>query len=454
MFRTETDSLGEKQLPNTKLFGIQTLRAQENFFLTGQLVDFLFIQKIVLVKKIAALANQNTGKLNPKKCNVIVQACNEILQGQHQEHFVTDQIQGGAGTSINMNVNEVLANRGLEILGHQRGEYQFLHPNDDLNASQSTNDVLPTALRLTALEFIQIISKEIEKTEEKLQAKANDWKDLPKLGRTHLQDAVPMRVGEELQAWVSLLSEDRRRLLALQPLLRQIPLGGTAIGNGQSATDEYRTATIQLFAEQADLQLRLTPDPIAATGNSTLFVQLASALKAQSINLIKISHDLRLLASGPAGGFGEFKLPELQPGSSIMPGKVNPVIPEAISQIGFRVIGADHSITLAAQGAQLQLNVMFPLLSSELITSLRLLSRAYPLLREKCLHGLKVNTEKTEYWLNQSTALSTKLSEYIGYEASSKLAKQTVQSGRSFQEVVQEANLLSLEQWQEIFGAR
>lgn len=463
--RIESDALGTKKIPYSALYGIQTLRASENFSISGKTVDFIFIQKIALLKKVAALAHLKLNELPKHKAKAIIQAANEIIEGQHQENFITDPFQGGATTSIHMNVNEVIANRALEILGKPKGQYESLHPNDDVNKSQSTNDVTPSALKIALIELIDLLNVRIDKTIKGFEGKAMEAGETVKLGRTHLQDAVPIKLASELLAFAFLLKEDKKNLKKLQDNLLEIHLGGTAVGAGDSASINYQKLILSILNEETGLNFcfiddnnNKTKDPeksiisrFAKTSTSTDFCLVSNVFKNHAIGLIKISNDLRLLSSGPLGSLQEIQLPELQPGSSIMPGKVNPVVPEVVAQVGFQIIGADQIITLAAQAAQLQLSVMLPIISFHLLQSLRLLEKTHAVFYDKCIKNINFHKDQIKNNLDRSTAMSTKVAQFVGYEKASELAKIAVKNKKSFSQTVKDSKALSNEQYSEIF---
>ncbi len=442
--RQEYDLLGTLDVPAQAYYGVQTQRALDNFKLTGVPLSHFpkFIIGLAMVKQAAALANQELGLLDAHKCDAIVYACQRIISGDFHQEFVVDMIQGGAGTSTNMNANEVIANIGLEYLGHQRGEYQYLHPNNDVNMSQSTNDAYPTAIRVG----LQLLHAELVDSLAQLQqafaAKAQEFKGVIKMGRTQLQDAVPMTLGQEFGAYATTLGEDIERIAGLYDLLREVNLGGTAIGTGINADPRYAALAVAKLSEVCGHPMRLAGDLIEATSDMGAFVLFSGMTKRLAVKLSKICNDLRLLSSGPRTGFNEINLPPQQPGSSIMPGKVNPVIPEAVNQVAYHVVGNDMAITMAAENGQLQLNVMEPLIAYKIFDSMRLLKRAMDMLRERCVTGITANEERCRELVENSIGLVTALNPYIGYEASTRLAKEALRTGKSVLELVREHQLL------------
>jgi aspartate ammonia-lyase len=453
--RIERDFLGEREISNHCYYGIQTLRAEENFHITGVSISSqpLFIKAFGMVKKAAALANRDCGVLSPTICDAICYGCNELIAGKHTEQFISDLIQGGAGTSTNMNVNEVIANLGLEWLGKRKGEYEFLHPNNHVNASQSTNDTWPTAFRL-ALHFkVEELAASMSTLSAAFLDKGEAFGQVLKMGRTQLQDAVPMTLGQEFTAFGSILANDRERLLEAQQLLTEVNMGATAIGTGVNAPPGYAQKCVKYLHEGSGVKVTLAPNLIKATPDTGDYVQLSGILKRIAVKLSKICNDLRLLSSGPRAGLNEINLPALQPGSSIMPGKVNPVIPEVVNQTCFYVIGADVTVTMAAEAGQLQLNVMGPVIAFSLFTSLTFLSRACLKLQSKCVDGITANPHIAYNHVMNSASIVTLLNPSLGYETCSAIAREALQSGKSVYEiVVQEQQLISQDQWKEIYS--
>jgi aspartate ammonia-lyase len=445
LFRVEKDLLGPLEVPAEAYYGIQTLRAVNNFRLSG--VPLSHYPKLVIalamVKQAAADANHQLGFLHETKHKAITAACARIIHGDFHDQFVVDMIQGGAGTSTNMNANEVIANVALESLGHAKGEYLHLHPNNDVNMAQSTNDAYPTAIRLGLLLGHDSLLASLEKLIQSLAAKGEAFAHVLKMGRTQLQDAVPMTLGQEFRAFATTLGEDLARLRSLAPeLLTEVNLGGTAIGTGINAAPGYQSLAVQRLAIISGQPLVPAADLIEATSDMGAFVLFSGMLKRTAVKLSKICNDLRLLSSGPRTGINEINLPARQPGSSIMPGKVNPVIPEAVNQVAFEVIGNDLALTLAAEGGQLQLNVMEPLIAYKIFDSIRLLQRAMDMLREHCIDGISANASHCRALMENSIGLITALNPYIGYENSTRIAKEALVSGRGVLELVREERLL------------
>ncbi|TWI47789.1 aspartate ammonia-lyase [Pseudomonas duriflava] len=443
--RLEKDLLGILDVPADAYYGIQTLRAVNNFRLSGVTLAHYpkLIVALAMVKQAAAEANYRLGYLSCQKYEAIVMACTKIINGEYHDQFVVDMIQGGAGTSTNMNANEVIANVALEVLGHTKGEYQYLHPNNDVNMAQSTNDAYPTAIRLGLLLGHDSLLSSLESLVESLSGKAVEFAGVLKMGRTQLQDAVPMTLGQEFRAFATTLGEDLGKLKTIAPdLLTEVNLGGTAIGTGINADPGYQTLAVRSLAEISGQPLKPAADLIEATSDMGAFVLFSGMLKRLAVKLSKICNDLRLLSSGPRTGINEINLPPRQPGSSIMPGKVNPVIPEAVNQVAFEVIGNDLALTLAAEGGQLQLNVMEPLIAYKIFDSIRLLKRAMDMLREHCIDGITANVDRCRELVEHSIGLVTALNPYIGYENSTRIARTALETGRGVLELVREENLL------------
>lgn len=451
--RVEHDFIGELEIDESVYYGVQTFRALENFNITGQrLSDFpVFITALAQVKKAAALANHELGLLDSSIKDAIIKACDKIIAGEFHDQFVVDMIQGGAGTSTNMNANEVIANVALEILGHKKGEYQYCHPNDHVNLSQSTNDAYPTALRVALYERLSMLSESMAVLEESFKRKGEEFKNVLKMGRTQLQDAVPMTLGQEFSAYASMVRIDIERILDARSLIRVINLGGTAIGTGINSHPDYRNIVEQKLQEVTGRPFITATDLIEATQGTGGYVQISGVLKRVSVKLSKICNDLRLLSSGPRAGLNEINLPKMQPGSSIMPGKVNPVIPEVVNQVCFSVIGNDMTITMAAEGGQLQLNVFEPVIAYGLFSSIKMLSRAIVTLAHKCVDGITANEQVCKDFVFNSIGIVTALNPYIGYENSASIAKEALQTGRSVYDIALERKLLSKEKLDEIF---
>jgi aspartate ammonia-lyase len=443
--RVEHDLLGEREVPDEALYGIQTLRALENFPITGvPLREFpSLIDALAAVKEAAALANAERGLLTEELSELIVRAAREIRDGRHHEHFLVDMIQGGAGTSTNMNANEVIANRALELLGRPRGEYQTVHPNNHVNLSQSTNDVYPTAMKLALHSQIEGLARAMSDLAAAFLAKGDEFSPFIKMGRTQLQDAVPMTLGQEFTAFGRTMLEDVQRLGEAQALIREINMGGTAIGTGITAPPGYAEAVRAHLSRITGLELVTAPDLVEATADTGAFVQLSGVLKRCAVKLSKICSDLRLLASGPRAGFNEIDLPAMQPGSSIMPGKVNPVIPEVVNQVCFDIIGGDLTVTMAAEAGQLQLNVFEPVIAFRLLAGISSLTNACVVLRERCVDGITANPERMRWFVEHSVGIITALVPIIGYETSTEIAREALETGRGVYELVMERKLLT-----------
>ena len=443
MERQEKDSSGVKDIPGSAYYGVQTARAAENFRITGQRLDIQLVYNMARIKKAAAYANEQAGNLDGKKRQAIVAAVVEICHGKLDEAFIVDAIQGGAGTSSNMNVNEVIANRALELLGHARGEYQFLHPLDDVNRSQSTNDVYPSAGKLTALHYLDELATALEYLILQLNYKARAFKNVKKMGRTQLQEAVPTTLGATFQAFASNLARCLKRMATAKSELVILNMGGTAIGNSVNADANYQAAFYTFL--QRDYQEKLQPadDLIDATQNTDSFVIVSGTLKALAVSLSKIANDLRLLSSGPKSGFGEINLPAVQAGSSIMPGKINPVIPEVVNQIAFQVVGNDAAIALACEAGQLELNAFEPLIFHNLFASCQLLRQGCLTLANKCIVGITANVEKCHRDVAQSTGTITALTPLLGYEIAARIVKEALAKNISVFEILAAEHLLS-----------
>jgi len=451
-WRTEHDLLGEREVPDDALYGIQTLRAAENFPITGvPLREFPeLIHALASVKVAAARANRELGLLPEHIADAIIRAGEEMQSGRHHEHFIVDMIQGGAGTSTNMNANEVLANRALEILGRTRGTYDVVHPNEHVNRSQSTNDVYPTSIRLALHTDLDTLRDALRDLCRSMNAKAVEFADLIKMGRTQLQDAVPMTLGREFKAWAHTLMEDVDRLGEAQALMREMNMGATAIGTGITASEAFTESVRRHLCDVTGLTMITAPDLIEATSDTGAFVQVSGVLKRTATKLSKICNDLRLLSSGPRAGFGEINLPAMQPGSSIMPGKVNPVIPEVVNQVCFDIIGGDVTITMAAEAGQLQLNVFEPIIAFRLLSGMQELTQAIRVLDAKCITGITANADRMRWYVEHSIGVVTALLPVIGYEKATDVAKEALVSGRGVTEIVLERGWLTREQLDDI----
>jgi aspartate ammonia-lyase len=450
--RIEHDLLGERQLPADAYYGVHTLRALENFAITGTAISIYpeLVTALACVKQAAALANRELGLLDARRAEAIVRACEELRAGRLLDHFVVDVIQGGAGTSSNMNANEVIANRALELLGRPKGDYAELHPLDHVNLSQSTNDVYPTAVKV-ALQFgIRRLLAEMRDLRAAFEAKAREFADVLKMGRTQLQDAVPMTLGQEFTTYAVMLGEDESRLAEAAALVREINLGATAIGTGINAHPDYAALATRRLSEIAGFEFITAANLIEATQDAGAFVQLSGVLKRIAVKLSKTCNDLRLLSSGPRAGLGEINLPAVQAGSSIMPGKVNPVIPEVVNQIAFEVIGNDMTVTMAAEAGQLQLNAFEPIIAHSLFKGLAHLAAGCRTLGERCVKGISANREHLRRSVDDSIGLVTALSPVLGYAVASELAKEALASGKRIAELVLEKKLLTRVQLDEL----
>jgi aspartate ammonia-lyase len=452
--RTEHDFLGERQLPDNVYYGVQTLRGKENFHITGIPISHAtsFIVAFAHVKKAAALANRDLGVLEPDVADAICKACDAIAAGELHDQFIVDVIQGGAGTSTNMNANEVIANKALELLGHPKGAYDIVHPNNHVNCSQSTNDAYPTAFRLSLYEEIGKLITSLGLLQESFARKGREFADVIKMGRTQLQDAVPMTLGQEFDSFAVNIGEDLRRLEEARMLVTEVNLGATAIGTSINAPEGYPALSVTYLNEVSGVPVTLSQNLIEATWDNGAYVQVSGVLKRVAVKLSKICNDLRLLSSGPRCGFNEINLPRMQPGSSIMPGKVNPVIPEVVNQVCYLVIGNDVTVTFAAEAGQLQLNVMEPVLAYCLFQSIETLGRACTTLRELCIDGITANAERTREMVLNSVGIVTALNPILGYEQSAAIAKEAFETGGSVIDIVRAKGLLSDEKIDEIFS--
>jgi aspartate ammonia-lyase len=445
-YRIERDSMGERQIPNDAYYGIQTLRAIENFPISGIKPLPTYIDACVLIKKATAIANGNLGCIPQEISQGIVQAADEILKGQWRDQFVVDVYQAGAGTSHHMNINEVLANRALEILGDEKGNYKRVSPNDHVNYGQSTNDVIPTAIRIGALLALEhTLYPALSDGITALDNKGDEFQDVVKSGRTHLQDAVPVRLGEEFRAWAQILSDHTNRIERASTDLMVLGLGGSAAGTGLNTHPDYRHQVAQILAQLVDQPLKSAPHLMAAMQSMAPFVNVSGSLRNLAQDLVKISHDLRLMDSGPKTGFKEIQLPPVQPGSSIMPGKYNPVMAEMTSMVCFQVMGYDSAIALAAQAGQLELNVMMPLIAYNLIHSMEILGNTLSALTQKCLTGITARRDRCLDYAEGSLALVTALNPHIGYLNAAAVAKESLETGKSLRQIVLDKGLMSAE---------
>ena len=446
-YRIEKDSMGEREIPETAYYGIQTLRATENFPISGIKPLPTYIDACVLIKKATAIANSELGCIPQEIANAIVQAADEVLAGALREQFVVDIYQAGAGTSHHMNVNEVLANRALEILGDQKGNYQKISPNDHVNYGQSTNDVIPTAIRIGGLLALEkTLNPALADAIATLISKADEFQDIIKSGRTHLQDAVPVRLGDTFRAWAQILSEHQQRIQTAATDLTKLGLGGSAAGTGMNTHPQYRDRVAEILAQLINQPLQPAPNMMAAMQSMAPFVNVSGAVRNLAQDCVKISHDLRLMDSGPKTGFKEIQLPPVQPGSSIMPGKYNPVMAEMTSMVCFQVMGYDSAIALAAQAGQLELNVMMPLIAYNLIHSIEILGNTIAALTRQCILGITANSDRCLAYAEGSLALVTALNPHIGYLNAANVAKESLATGKSLRQIVLEQQLMSEEE--------
>ena len=448
--RMEHDSIGALNVPAEAYYGVQSMRAATNFQITHRPLHPVLIDSIVMVKKAAAITNEKSGKLDQQIAQAIIKACDEILDGNLRDQFIVDAIQGGAGTSANMNANEVIANRAIEILGGTKGDYSIVHPNDHVNMSQSTNDVIPTAGKITVLKLLPQTIKELEKLEKAMEEKEAEFDDILKMGRTQLQDAVPMRLGQSFGAFAHVLKRDIKRLKNVMDEMKVLNIGATAIGTAINV-DPYYLANISYeLSKVAGISLKQAEDLIDATQNLDGFVSVSRVLKTCAVDISKISNDLRLMSSGPRTGLSEINLPARQNGSSIMPGKINPVIPEVVSQVAYLIIGHDYTITMAAEAGQLELNAFGPVLFHHLFESIDTLKEAAATLTKHCITGITANKGQCEEYIEKSVGISTALCPYIGYAKSAEIAKKSLKTGISVKELVLEEGLLKEEELKEI----
>ena len=444
--RRESDSIGTLEVPKNAYYGVQSLRAQRNFQITGNKLHPVFIENLARIKRAAAEANRKSGKLSETKAAAIEDACDEILDGKLHDSFIVDGIQGGAGTSANMNANEVIANRAIEILGGTKGDYTVVHPNDDVNMCQSTNDVIPTAGKLTALDLLEPLEENLKGLSNQLVAKSHEFDSILKMGRTQLEDAVPMRLGQSFHAYASMVERDRIRISTLKNELYTVNMGATAIGTGINTTAYYFSHIVPELVRETGYPLKQADDLFDATENLDAFVTISAALKTCALDLSKMCNDLRLLASGPRCGFGEINLPAMQNGSSIMPGKVNPVIPEVVTQVAFEVAGNDTTIMMAAEAGQMELNAFEPVLFYNLFDSISTLTGAVDTLTRNCISGITANRERCEELMDASVGIVTALNPYIGYQKAAAIAKESLKTKVPVKELVVRKGYLTREQ--------
>ncbi len=453
-FRVEKDPLGEKDVPESALYGVQTLRAMENFPISGLRPLEPFVLAQVWIKKAAALTHRTTGRLDAKLADAIVKAADEVLAGQHRDNFVVDPYQAGAGTSHNMNVNEVLANRANELLGGKRGAYTPVHPNDHVNMAQSTNDTIPTNIRLACLSRLDALSTAFTGLRDALDAKAREFDDVVKAGRTHLQDAMPIRLGQEFAAYAGSLERGMRRVHEAADYLRDLGIGGSAVGTGVTVEKEYPALMNTHLKAITKLDLRVGEDRIQLMQSMGDVAGFSAALRVLALDLSKIASDLRLMAMGPRTGIDEIRLPAVQPGSSIMPGKVNPSIPEMVNQVCFQVVGCDTTVSMSAEHGQLELNVMMPVIAFNVLLSMQILTNAATILANKCVTGIEANRAMNAYWVERSAALATALAPQIGYARAAEISKRSVKEGVLIRDLVRREGLLPEDQIDDVLDLR
>lgn len=449
-FRVEKDSIGTKDVPENVYYGVQSLRAAENFHITGLNMHPEIINSLAYIKKAAAITNCEAGLLDKRRTQAIVQACDEILEGRFREDFIVDPIQGGAGTSLNMNANEVIANRAIEILGGKKGDYSVVNPNDHVNCGQSTNDVIPTAGKMTSLRLLKKLKKQLLRLHSALEQKADEFDSVIKMGRTQLQDAVPIRLGQEFKAYSVAILRDLNRMDKAMDEMRTLNMGGTAVGTGLNADESYLRRIVPNLSEISGMDLVQAYDLIDATQNLDSFVAVSGAVKACAVTLSKIANDLRLMSSGPRAGFGEINLPAKQNGSSIMPGKVNPVIPEVVNQVAFNAIGNDMTITMAAEAGQLELNAFEPIIFYCLFQSIDTIAYAVNTFVDNCVIGITANETRCRYFVENSVGIITAICPYVGYQKAAEIAKEAIKTGESVRKLIIEKGLLTKEQMDEI----
>lgn len=444
--RLESDSIGEMEVPGEAYYGVQALRANENFPITGNSLNPDFIKNMARIKRAAAITNMRAGRLKPEIANAIESACNEVVCGMFASEFIVDGIQGGAGTSANMNMNEVIANRAIEMLCGKKGDYSIVHPNDHVNMAQSTNDVIPTAGKLTVLDLLKKLEKSLKKLDSALYKKADEFDGVIKIGRTQLEDAVPMRLGQSFHAYATMIERDIDRIAKAKKEMYTVNMGATAIGTGINTSEYYFDHIVPTLAKVSGYPLVQADDLFDATENLDGFVRVSSCLKACAVNLSKMCNDLRILASGPKAGLGEITLPAMQNGSSIMPGKVNPVIPEVVSQVAFHIIGHDVTITMAAEAGQMELNAFEPVVFYNLFDSISTLTHAVDTLTDNCIIGITANEERCQKLLDASVGITTALCPYIGYKKAASLAKESLRTGIPVKKLVLKHGLMKEKQ--------
>lgn len=442
-FRIEKDFLGEKKVPINAYYGVQTMRAVENFPITGYKIDEALIRAMAMVKKASAYANAEIGQLDKNAANAIMAAADEVLEGKLHDQFIVDPIQGGAGTSINMNTNEVLANRALEIMGEVKGNYKVISPNSHVNMAQSTNDAFPTAIHLSTLMTLESLIKVMDELHNEFMKKANEFDGIIKMGRTHLQDAVPILLSQEFEAYARVLRRDIKRIKATRNNLYEVNMGATAVGTGLNAEPEYIEKTVKFLAELTGYPIKGSEDLVDGTQNTDAYIEVSAALKICMLNMSKIANDLRMMTSGPRCGLGEINLPARQPGSSIMPGKVNPVMAEVLNQSAFQVVGNDLTISMASEAGQFELNVMEPVIVFNLLQSIKIMTNVFTVFREHCISGITANKDRLEAYVNNSVGVITAINPHVGYETAASIAKEAIDSNRPVREIVLEREVLT-----------
>ncbi|WLR51211.1 aspartate ammonia-lyase [Bacillus tianshenii] len=444
--RIEKDFLGEKQVPSEAYYGVQTLRAVENFPITGYRIERSLIRGMAIVKKSAALANMEIGQLDKRIGQAIIDAADEVIDGKWSDQFIVDPIQGGAGTSINMNTNEVIANRALELLGEPKGSYKVISPNSHVNMAQSTNDAFPTGIHIAVLIMLDGLLHEMEDLHRSFHRKAEEFDHLLKMGRTHLQDAVPIRLGQEFEAYARVLRRDIERVSNSRQHVYEVNMGATAVGTGLNADPEYIDKVVQHLSENSGYPIVKADHLVDATQNTDCYLDVSAALKVCMMNMSKVANDLRMMASGPRCGLGEISLPARQPGSSIMPGKVNPVMAEVLNQCAFQVIGNDHTICLASEAGQFELNVMEPVLVFNLLQSIKIMTNTFNVFRKHCLDGITANEERMKHYVDNSVGIITAINPHVGYETAAAIAKEAIATGKSVRELCVEKDVLTTEE--------
>jgi aspartate ammonia-lyase len=444
--RMEHDFLGDREVPADAYYGVQTLRGAENFPITGFRIHPALIRALGIVKKAAALANRDTGHMEARIADAIARAADDVIAGKLDDQFIVDPIQGGAGTSINMNANEVIANRAIELLGEAKGRYEVVSPNTHVNMAQSTNDAFPTAVHIATLELGRKLVEELRRLHEAFAAKEKEFNDIIKMGRTHLQDAVPIRLGQEFGAYRRVIGRDIERIRGAGLQLIEVNMGATAVGTGLNADPAYIETVVKYLAEFSGLPMKTAEDLVDSTQNTDSFTEISAALKVCMMNLSKIANDLRLMASGPRCGLGELNLPARQPGSSIMPGKVNPVMAEVVNQVAFQVIGNDHTICLASEAGQFELNVMEPVLFFNMLQSISMMTNVFAVFRKYLVEGLTANADRMRAYVDGSVGVITAINPHVGYEEAARVAREACLTGKPVRELILRDKLLTSEQ--------